>query len=1064
LSDCFQLLCTYIKFFIMKKLFIFLSSLLFTMDCLAQPGQLDSSFGRNGVQSTSFFKGNAASEVAKKVLLQTDGKILVAFQYQYGQAMIARYLPDGTLDLSYANMGFSPVVDITLEDAVMGSEGKILLVGERSSDNQSNFVLVRYTNKGTFDSTFGKNGSVVTDFGGDDYARSAAIQGNGKIVVGGYTSKNGAEDFALARYKPDGTLDSTFSVDGKLTNNQSTNDRINAIAFQSDGQIIVAGSSYDQTTNQFTSVLARYRQDGNRDTKFGSSGWLTALFGDSGNINALAIQKDGKIVAAGNYYNRNIPKFLFAVARVNTDGTLDSSFSGDGMDTLDFGNYNEARSIAIQQDGKIVVGGVAFITFNTSDMALVRYDTNGTRDNTFSNDGKLTGDIGGNEEVNSLALQSDGKIIAGGQVADAGNNDIALARYLTNGIPDISFSSDGWLIDYVPIDVPVVYNCGTVQADGKILAAGYVQNKVEGSAASLDFAITRFNPDGSLDRTFSGDGIIATDFGGNDLATAIAVQKDGKIVVAGSTFAPGNIFLGRGTGGNFAVVRYNPDGTLDSTFNEDGKLTTDFGANDYITSMTLQADCKILVAGATSADSVDQSKSDFALARYTTNGTLDSTFSEDGKLTTDFGGYDYASAVLVQSDGRIIAAGTTYISYGFDAKIIVARYTKNGTLDSSFSDDGKLVSNFGFAWTNLGRGGLQGGIALQGDGKILIAGQAAAEDFYTGHFLLARIQTDGNLDSSFNGKGTLTIDFEGGDENARSVAVQPDGKIMVGGYAHGDANFTFALARVQANGSLDQSFADNGKQITDLPEMLLEEINSLVLYQHRAYVIGGDNFYPSTGVVAAYQLGGFATTLQCPESRTVSADTGKCGAIVKGLDPMLLPSNGISTLRYTYSGATTDSGIGTASGRFFNKGTTTVSYFLMETPEKNCQFTLTVIPLKGLCDGKGDNCDGVIVEPFITTQAPAMQQPNRPAGNGNLQVSVFPNPSHQHFSLSIASTNDQPISLLVVDALGRLMESRAGLPSKGRLEVGQRYGPGIYYLQVVQGSNSQILRLVKERE
>ena len=170
----------------------------------------------------------------------------------------------------------------------------------------------------------------------------------------------------------------------------------------------------------------------------------------------------------------------------------------------------------------------------------------------------------------------------------------------------------------------------------------------------------------------------------------MAIQADGKILVAGVGMR------------NFAVARYNSNGTLDTSFDGDGKLTTDFGGSDYVSGMAIQADGKIVVAGG--------SNSDFAVARYNSNGTLDTSFDGDGKLTTDFRGYDLANTMAIQADGKILVAG------GSDSDFAVARYNSNGTLDTSFDGDGKLRINFsdGYDFANS--------MAIQTDGRIVLAG------------------------------------------------------------------------------------------------------------------------------------------------------------------------------------------------------------------------------------------------------------------------------------------------------------------------------------------------------
>src|SRR5215208_3588985 len=219
-----------------------------------------------------------------------------------------------------------------------------------------------------------------------------------------------------------------------------------------------------------------------------------------------------------------------------------------------------------------------------------------------------------------------------------------------------------------------------IQPDGKIVAVG--------TAAGARFAVARYSLNGSLDPTFSGDGRHTTDFAGDRAgAYAVATQADGRIVVVGTAGASGLL------PGNFALARYNPNGSLDKSFSGDGKQTTDFGGYDGATGVALQGNGKIVAAGYT-ADRA-RAAADFALARYNRNGSLDPTFSGDGKQTTRFAdGDDQAYGVAIQADGKIVAAGGGSL-YSYPSNFALARYRSNGSLDPTFSGDGRRTTDFG---------------------------------------------------------------------------------------------------------------------------------------------------------------------------------------------------------------------------------------------------------------------------------------------------------------------------------------------------------------------------------
>ena len=268
----------------------------------------------------------------------------------------------------------------------------------------------------------------------------------------------------------------------------------------------------------------------------------------------------------------------------------------------------------------------------------------------------------------------------------------------------------------------------------------------------------------------------------NEEAHALAIQSDGKLVVAGDS---GNCCF---IINDFALARYRPDGTLDSTFGDAGTVLTDFGGGsfDFARALAIQADGKLVVVG----ESHDSDSSDFALARYLPNGTLDSTFGDAGKVLTDFNITDSVSAVTLQPDGKLVVAGGSGNCCDFIINdFALARYRPDGTLDSTFSDDGKVLTDFN-------RGSDEGALtlALQPDGKLVVAGLSEASGSMD--FALARYLPNGTLDATFGGAGKVTTDF-GDDryEGISALAIQPrDGRLVVAGFTGSD----IALARYHA--------------------------------------------------------------------------------------------------------------------------------------------------------------------------------------------------------------------------------------------------------------------------
>jgi uncharacterized delta-60 repeat protein len=688
------------------------------------------------------------------------------------------------------------------------------------------------------------------DFSSSEYAYAIAAQTDGKIVAAGTALVVGSNnpsnyDFAVFRYNTDGSLDTSFDADGKVTTPISDEfnnyDSAYAVAVQPDGKIIAAGSSTLGTLGYAAAALVRYNTDGSLDVSFGTGGKV--LTSGYSAIIEIALQSDGKIVVAGDYAH-------FKVARYNGDGSLDVSFGTGGIVGTDFSINSGAYSVALQADGKIVAAGEASacdIDNNCfSYFALARYNTNGSLDTSFNTDGKLLTSFAQYASAYAIVVQTDGRIVAAGAAAtcDIDNNCdyySALARYNGNGSLDTSFDVDG----KVTLPAGDYGSAGSIalQSNGKIVLSG----TTSAVGTGVDFSLFRLNIDGSPDISFDGDGKLTTDFGNDDYSSDVAIQSDGRIVVAGSV----GKYNESGYDGtfDFALSRYNADGSLDAAFDGDGKLTTSLtivssvanavfieerpgfaepatflvgyssngGNDDFAISMSGNYRVGRIITSVGNADdranaaaidpsgrivatgySHNGSDRDFALVRYFQTLGIDTSFDEDGRLTTDFGGNDEAKAVAVQTDGKIVVVGQT--TAGGGAALIIARYNDNGSLDASFGTGGRVIVQ---AVQNARA------MAIQPDGKIIAAGSV------NGNFAIARLNPNGSLDTSFDGDGIAITIFELISQ-INSVALQPYGKIVAAGFIFNfDKNFTaFALTRHNSDGSLDTSFDADGKVTT----------------------------------------------------------------------------------------------------------------------------------------------------------------------------------------------------------------------------------------------------------
>jgi uncharacterized delta-60 repeat protein len=663
------------------------------------------------------------------------------------------------------------------ESVVLQPDGKVVVGG---TDND--FRIARYDASGNLDPAFGVNGVATIHFGAQDSLYDIAIQADGKIVAVGAGNINFADRyFAIARLNANGTLDTSFDGDGKLIYNAfGGNDYATCVAIQADQKIVVAGL-YEPSS--IDTAIIRLNANGTLDTSFDGDGVkIYSLSSGQDYANDVVIQPDQKILVGGIW--DSVANHDFAVTRLNADGSFDTAFDGDGYAATAVNGDDVLQGLALQADGKIIGSGYSS---GNQNFTVIRYNANGSLDTTFDGDGIAQTDFGGNRDDvgRTVAVQADGKIVVVGETntVNGSRYDYGVVRYNTDGSLDASFDGDGKLTaqfnanNSIPTDI-------VVQSDGNFIVVG------RSNWATVDFGAMRFNPNGTLDTTW-GAGKINLDLFNNtdDEGRAVARQADGKLIVVGRYLNGPNFAI--------AVARYNANGTIDTTFGSSGKTTTQINST-YPQAVALQTDGKIVVAGY----NYTGSGSDFLLVRYNTNGTLDTAFDGDGLAILNVTVNDRIYGMALQPDGKIVAVGA--LENATD-DFVVLRYNTDGTLDTSFDGDGRVST--GIASTDLANC-----VAIQPDGKILAAGLASPS---ANDFAIARYNANGSLDTSFDGDGIAVAAIGSGTDVIHAMALQPDGKIVVAGRANGGVSADdFALARYNANGSLDTSFDVDGKLTT----------------------------------------------------------------------------------------------------------------------------------------------------------------------------------------------------------------------------------------------------------
>jgi uncharacterized delta-60 repeat protein len=407
------------------------------------------------------------------------------------------------------------------------------------------------------------------------------------------------------------------------------------------------------------------------DPHFGTGGKVVTDFnGEPNSAFSLALTGGKMLVAGSATFGGDSD---FALVRYNADGSLDTTFGAGGLIHTDFGSTNdEAYAMALQADGKIVVVGHTRTDNGFFDFAVARYNADGSLDTTFgaSHTGKMIMDFGGDfDQATAVGIQSDGKILVSGTATMNFNAEFALLRLTSGGLLDTSFGAahngtvlTDWNGRFAESSTLAI------QPNGKILVGGYALDFATGMS---DGAVARYNADGSLDGSFGVGGMALVDFGReSDNVKAMTLLADGRIVLAGY----GSDFGGDSS--DFAVARLTSSGALDGTFGSGGVVLTDFGGSpDQAFSLTVQSDGMIVVAGTAQIGG----SQDFALVRYTTSGALDATFGVGGKFTTDMGNDDTAAAVALDSNGNIVAAGSSVVFRTGDADFALIRLAPPNT-------------------------------------------------------------------------------------------------------------------------------------------------------------------------------------------------------------------------------------------------------------------------------------------------------------------------------------------------------------------------------------------------
>ena len=890
-------------------------------------GTINSNFGIGGVVTTNFATGDSASGLANDGLLQPDGKIILMGQVVVNGSSrvgLARYLPDGSLDTSFGNGGLvaEEIGNLALT-GVLQPDGKIVVV----SDTR----LLRYHSNGLLDASFGINGSASLTGISPFEQHCLALLPDGKLLVGGYTSDGTRNVFALARVNSDGSMDTTFDGDGLVTTPIGTGHSLAwGLTVQSDGKILLCGNTSTSLANGATGrnfAVARYLPSGALDTSFATNGIkVMALGAYASNYMEYArqvlVQPDGKIILSGKAGLAGAAST--AVVRLLANGALDTTFDGDGIFTTSIAN--SGGGCALQSDGKILVGGAPSGALLTGPFSLIRLNSNGSLDTTFDGDGMV--DITFNATQGNFAsmlVLPDDRVLAIGSKFGNNHHEFAMSMLGHALAPEISVAFNGREIvsgDTTPSTLDgtafgavgvgssltrefQLRNIGstslsvssvTVSAAPFRIVDGFTGSTPAGESRTFRLAyepgaagthtatVTIQSSDTSEATTtfsVSGSSTAGDDFGDTlAQATTITVNNDtvnGRLDFAtdadwfrlevtdrgvlsawstGTTDTLGAFFDASGTmigtesdnhdGVNFHVFASVTPGVYYLRVRSQGAIGP-YTVATHFDRTTLDAPASISASDGVFASKVQVTwpavpgAERYYVRRsyypypylgqdrpYTTSTTLD---DNPGQLERPF--YYWV---------RSWSASTGYSAFSpMDDGMMAFPTFGEGTLDRTFASNG--LATWSYSTDAVGKA-----VAAQSDGKMLVAGRVLNGSYYD--FGVARFLSNGSLDTTFGTSGYVLTDFAGGSDYAAAMRIQPDGKILVAGYAVDGSVAKFALARYLTNGTLDTSFGTAGKVLTRFTYNSADNINGITLQPDGKIVAVGTSAVGSENAVA----------------------------------------------------------------------------------------------------------------------------------------------------------------------------------------------------------------------
>lgn len=804
----------------MKKTLLFL---LFSIITTAQ--SLDTTFDTDGLVNNPI-SNTPSIQNAYDGILQPDGKMIYVGRYidnvGFNKGFVVRYNTDGTKDTSFANGGFSILGTYGFQSVALQIDGKIIVVGTSS--------VYRLTANGIVDLTFNSTGYKTISLAGQNMnVKCVSVQSDNKIVVSGYISNGTNNDLAVARLNTDGTLDTTFDTDGIYTFISSSIDNGFTHKIQADGKIVIVGDT-GATTAAKNFLIVRLNINGSLDTSFNSVGYSITDFSSSVDYaRDIQILPDNSILVLGSSAGN------VALSKYTSMGVLDTAFNTTGKKTfvmpVSLSTLTSSTSLHDFLKFKVLSTGEVLISSTTNtNYSILKLNTSYSLDTTFGINGVFTS----NSETDIstiLEIKPNGNIITGGisyTTAINGDAKIKEVELTGNGVlitnvtkslflgvnrylvMNRNSNGDFFILANTPNTTLSKYNSiGQLDASFGVGGVVTLPNTSNSWAkccintfsdkifVSIDSGIYKFNSDGSLDLSFDGDGIINLNLTLNNINSnfSLSYMDDFKIDSNGNLVIALDYVLNNSFQVSIGVLKFFNGGTLDTTFGSNGLFSTRFNSDtsfqEYPCRILFQNDLKIRIVGVSMLNG-NSIGTGFCALRIDTNGSLDTTFGTNGKITHNLSGLNnWSQNSYLFDDNSMIC----FMKNQNNNQMKSIKFLADGTIDLSHGTNG--ISNDFLDSNNTT-------MVFQPDGKYLKAGER------NNHFSISRYNADGSVDTTFGVNGELNT-IVGYTSSITDILLQADGKIVVGGSSLTSDNQLTVLARFTNTvlGTLDFSASEN---------------------------------------------------------------------------------------------------------------------------------------------------------------------------------------------------------------------------------------------------------------